>query len=206
MVKVQHRGLVDETTRGLQFSLWFSPKPVVTVSAVSLASLCDLRPEEEDCETSSCSYIHCDLTITVGTEKPAGVMALLLHLWRKFPCLLARDHWTESTPFHRSQASSSGNSVLSLPWLCAQMRGQWIDGIIRNSRLGGHGWGQCCCRRDCSIVDSSQPAYQSVSCLFSVQENIWKICPVNSPLCSCLDLIFIFRSKATSGECQWGKD
>lgn len=36
--------------------------------AVSLA-LCDLRPEEEDCETSSCSYIHCELTITVGTEE-----------------------------------------------------------------------------------------------------------------------------------------
>ncbi|KAI4561087.1 hypothetical protein MJG53_021144 [Ovis ammon polii x Ovis aries] len=64
---------------------------------VSLASLCDLRPEEEDCETSSCSYIHCDLTITVGTESLPESWPYFYICEESSRCLLARDHWTEST-------------------------------------------------------------------------------------------------------------
>lgn len=102
-------------------------------------------------------------------------------------CLLARDHWTESTlpsfsrPLHQVTQSSPS-------WLCAQMRGQWIDGIIRNSRLGGHGPGAS------AVVGGTVPLWIPASLhikaspvFSSVQENIWKICPVNSPLCSCLD-------------------
>ncbi|XP_052503788.1 fibrocystin [Budorcas taxicolor] len=64
---------------------------------VSLASLCDLRPEEEDCETSSCSYVHCDLTITVGTESLPESWPYFYICEESSRCLLARDHWTEST-------------------------------------------------------------------------------------------------------------
>ncbi|KAI4531107.1 hypothetical protein MG293_018965 [Ovis ammon polii] len=69
----------------------------VTENFVSLASLCDLRPEEEDCETSSCSYIHCDLTITVGTESLPESWPYFYICEESSRCLLARDHWTEST-------------------------------------------------------------------------------------------------------------
>uniref|UniRef100_A0A4W2CG52 PA14 domain-containing protein n=1 Tax=Bos indicus x Bos taurus TaxID=30522 RepID=A0A4W2CG52_BOBOX len=63
---------------------------------VSLASLCDLRPEEEDCETASCSYVHCDLIITVGTESLPESWPYFYICEESSRCLLARDHWTES--------------------------------------------------------------------------------------------------------------
>ncbi|KAB0365339.1 hypothetical protein FD754_009495, partial [Muntiacus muntjak] len=62
---------------------------------VSLASLCDLRPEEEDCETSSCSYVHCDLIITVGTESLPESWPYFYICEESSRCLLAQDHWTE---------------------------------------------------------------------------------------------------------------
>uniref|UniRef100_A0A8C6FME3 Fibrocystin n=1 Tax=Moschus moschiferus TaxID=68415 RepID=A0A8C6FME3_MOSMO len=63
---------------------------------VSLASLCDLRPEEEDCETSSCSYVHCDLIITVGTESLPESWPYFYICEQSSRCLLAQDHWTQS--------------------------------------------------------------------------------------------------------------
>ena len=85
LVKVQHMGLVDETTWGLQFSLWLSPKPVVTVSCSVLSF--PVWPEAwggglRDRQLQLCALWfdhHC------GDREPAGIMALLLHLWGKFP-------------------------------------------------------------------------------------------------------------------------
>lgn len=103
-------------------------------------------------------------------------------------CLLARDHWTESTlpivlrPLHQVTQSSLP------PWLCAGNAWpvDWWD--HQELRLGGHGPGAS------AVVGGTVPLWIPASLhikaspvFSSVQENIWKICPVNSPLCSCLD-------------------
>ncbi|KAF0885311.1 PKHD1 protein, partial [Crocuta crocuta] len=63
---------------------------------VSLAFLCDLKHEEESCEASSCTYVQCDLTVTVGTERLPQSWPYLYICEESPQCLLAPDHWTES--------------------------------------------------------------------------------------------------------------
>ncbi|XP_019312940.2 fibrocystin [Panthera pardus] len=64
---------------------------------VSLAFLCGLKHEEESCEASSCTYVQCDLTVTVGTERLPQSWPYLYVCEEGPQCLLAPDHWTEST-------------------------------------------------------------------------------------------------------------
>ncbi|XP_029801305.1 fibrocystin [Suricata suricatta] len=63
---------------------------------VSLAFLCDLKPEEESCEASSCTYVQCDLTVTVGTERLPQSWPYLYICEESPQCVLAADHWTGS--------------------------------------------------------------------------------------------------------------
>nr|KAF6507232.1 PKHD1 ciliary IPT domain containing fibrocystin/polyductin [Rousettus aegyptiacus] len=63
---------------------------------VSLASLCDLRHEEESCENSSLTYVQCDLTVSMGTERLPESWPYLYICEESSQCLFAPDHWTES--------------------------------------------------------------------------------------------------------------
>ncbi|XP_074189167.1 fibrocystin isoform X5 [Rhinolophus sinicus] len=63
---------------------------------VSLASLCDLKPEEESCETSSPTHVQCDLTVTVGTQRLPDSWPYLYICEESIQCHLAPDHQTES--------------------------------------------------------------------------------------------------------------
>lgn len=94
----------------------------------------------------------------------------------------------QSQSCHHSQASSSGNPVLCLPDLSHKCM---ANGLTETSRLwAGWTWtlrpttlagGTVALRILASLHIKASPVFSSV------QENIWKICPVNSPLCSCLD-------------------
>ncbi|XP_023378417.1 fibrocystin isoform X7 [Pteropus vampyrus] len=63
---------------------------------VSLASLCDLKHEEESCETSSLTYVRCDLTVSVGTERLPESWPYLYICEESSQCHFAPDHWMES--------------------------------------------------------------------------------------------------------------
>ncbi|XP_059794508.1 fibrocystin isoform X18 [Balaenoptera ricei] len=63
--------------------------------AVSLAFLCGLRPEEENCETSGCSYVQCDLTVAVGTESLPESWPYFYTCEESSRCICAQDLWTE---------------------------------------------------------------------------------------------------------------
>ncbi|XP_024621685.1 fibrocystin isoform X1 [Neophocaena asiaeorientalis asiaeorientalis] len=63
---------------------------------VSLAFLCGLRPEEENCETSCCSYVQCDLTVAVGTESLPESWPYFYTCEESSRCICAQDRWTES--------------------------------------------------------------------------------------------------------------
>ncbi|XP_022437810.1 fibrocystin isoform X5 [Delphinapterus leucas] len=63
---------------------------------VSLAFLCGLRPEEENCETSGCSYVQCDLTVAVGTESLPESWPYFYTCEESSRCICAQDRWTES--------------------------------------------------------------------------------------------------------------
>ncbi|KAM5286797.1 fibrocystin isoform 2-T3 [Hipposideros larvatus] len=63
---------------------------------VSLASLCDLKPEEERCDTSSRTYVQCDLTVTVGTQRLPESWPYLYICEESIQCHFPRDHGSES--------------------------------------------------------------------------------------------------------------
>ena len=94
----------------------------------------------------------------------------------------------QSLSFHRSRASSSGNSVLSLPDFARKCVATglmessgtpcWVDIALGTSAVVG---GTVPLWIPAGLHIKASPVFSSV------QENIWKICPVNSPLCSCLD-------------------
>ncbi|XP_066215311.1 fibrocystin isoform X2 [Saccopteryx leptura] len=63
---------------------------------VSLASLCDLQPEEQSCEASSRTYVQCDLTVTAGTKRLPDSWPYLYICEENSQCLSTVDHWTES--------------------------------------------------------------------------------------------------------------
>ncbi|XP_037698842.1 fibrocystin isoform X3 [Choloepus didactylus] len=61
---------------------------------VSLAFLCDLKHEEEGCEASSHTYVQCDLTFTMGTEKLSKSWPYLYICEESSQCLFVPDRWT----------------------------------------------------------------------------------------------------------------
>ncbi|XP_052048711.1 fibrocystin [Apodemus sylvaticus] len=63
---------------------------------VSLAFLCDLRPAEDSCDVSSPTYLQCDLTVSVGTERLPGSWPYIYLCEERSPCLFIPDHWSES--------------------------------------------------------------------------------------------------------------
>uniref|UniRef100_A0A8C3WBQ6 PKHD1 ciliary IPT domain containing fibrocystin/polyductin n=1 Tax=Catagonus wagneri TaxID=51154 RepID=A0A8C3WBQ6_9CETA len=63
---------------------------------VSLAFLCGLRLEEEDCDASSSSYMQCDLMVAVGTERLPKSWPYFYICEESSRCLFAQDHWTKS--------------------------------------------------------------------------------------------------------------
>ncbi|XP_003404487.2 fibrocystin [Loxodonta africana] len=63
---------------------------------VSLAFLCDLKSEEEGCEASSHTYVQCDLTVTMGTERLPKSWPYLYICEECSQCLFEPDHRTES--------------------------------------------------------------------------------------------------------------
>ncbi|XP_045699281.1 fibrocystin isoform X7 [Phyllostomus hastatus] len=64
--------------------------------SVSLASLCDLKHEEESCDTSGRTYVQCDLTVTVGTEILPRSWPYLYICEESSQCLFVPGRWTES--------------------------------------------------------------------------------------------------------------
>ncbi|KAM5324484.1 fibrocystin isoform 6-T6 [Glossophaga mutica] len=68
---------------------------VLPLSA-SLASLCDLKHEEESCEASGRTYVQCDLTVAVGTERLPRSWPYLYICEESSQCLFVPGHWTES--------------------------------------------------------------------------------------------------------------
>ncbi|XP_006882176.1 PREDICTED: fibrocystin-like [Elephantulus edwardii] len=64
---------------------------------VSLAFLCGLKPEEEDCEVSSPTYVQCDFTIAVKTERLAKSWPYLYICEDGTQRSFEPDHWTESS-------------------------------------------------------------------------------------------------------------
>ncbi|GAB1284827.1 Fibrocystin [Apodemus speciosus] len=70
------------------------PKLMVTFP-VSLAFLCDLRHAEDSCEVSSPTYVQCDLTVSVGTERLPGSWPYIYLCEERSPCLSIPDHWAE---------------------------------------------------------------------------------------------------------------
>nr|XP_051711578.1 fibrocystin isoform X2 [Oryctolagus cuniculus] len=63
---------------------------------VSLAFLCDLKPEEDSCEAASLTYVRCDLTVAVGMERAPESWPYLYICAESFQSRLVPDHWTES--------------------------------------------------------------------------------------------------------------
>ncbi|KFO30384.1 Fibrocystin [Fukomys damarensis] len=63
---------------------------------VSLAFLCGLKPEEDSCEAIVRTYVQCDLTVTVGTQRLAESWPYLYICEESSPCVLTSDQWTES--------------------------------------------------------------------------------------------------------------
>nr|XP_045012449.1 fibrocystin isoform X2 [Jaculus jaculus] len=63
---------------------------------VSLAFLCDLRHAEDSCAVISHTYVQCDVTVTVGTERLPGSWPYLYFCEESAQCLFVPDGWTES--------------------------------------------------------------------------------------------------------------
>ncbi|XP_054425451.1 fibrocystin [Pteronotus mesoamericanus] len=63
---------------------------------VSLASLCDLKHGKENCGASSRTYVQCDLTVAVGTERLPESWPYLYICEGSSQCLFVPDHWTAS--------------------------------------------------------------------------------------------------------------
>lgn len=63
---------------------------------VSLAFLCDLRHAEDSCKVRSSTYLRCDLTVSMGTERLPGSWPYVYLCEESSLCLFEPDHWTES--------------------------------------------------------------------------------------------------------------
>lgn len=131
LVKGQHKDFIYVTTRGLQFFPWLLPNLMVMFPAVSLASLCDLKPEEESCETSSRTYVQCDLTVTVGTQRLPDSWPYLYICEESIQCHFAPDHRTESVfPSFSGLFIRWARSCPPCP--SPLLRGQWTGGGSRS--------------------------------------------------------------------------
>ncbi|XP_060046033.1 fibrocystin isoform X3 [Erinaceus europaeus] len=63
---------------------------------VSLAFLCDMKPEEESCEATTCTYIQCDLTVAVGMNRLLEPWPYLF-ICEEIPQYVSiPSHWPES--------------------------------------------------------------------------------------------------------------
>ncbi|XP_004869101.1 fibrocystin isoform X3 [Heterocephalus glaber] len=62
---------------------------------VSLAFLCGLKSEEDSCEATVHTYVQCDLTVTVGTQRLAESWPYLYMCEEGSQCVLMPDPWTE---------------------------------------------------------------------------------------------------------------
>lgn len=189
-------GLVDETMWGLQFFLWLSPKPTVTISCSVLSF--PVWPEAwggglRDLQLQLCAlwFDHHG-----GDRELAGIMALLLHLWRKFPMPLGTrslDRVYPSIvlrPLHQVTQSSPSLTLHTNAWPVDWWNHQELH-------VGGLGPGASAVVRGTVPLWIPASLHIKASAVFSsVQENIWKICPVNSPLCSCLgfNIYLLIRS------------
>ncbi|ELV09928.1 Fibrocystin [Tupaia chinensis] len=69
----------------------------VTENFVSLAFLCGLKHEEDSCESASHTYVQCDLTVAVGTERLPESWPYLYVCEESSQCHFVPDHRTEST-------------------------------------------------------------------------------------------------------------
>uniref|UniRef100_A0A2K6GL63 Fibrocystin n=1 Tax=Propithecus coquereli TaxID=379532 RepID=A0A2K6GL63_PROCO len=63
---------------------------------VSVAFLCALKHEEDSCEATSHTYVQCDLTVAVGTERLPESWPYLYVCEESSQGLFVPDHWTES--------------------------------------------------------------------------------------------------------------
>uniref|UniRef100_A0A8C9DNE7 Fibrocystin n=1 Tax=Prolemur simus TaxID=1328070 RepID=A0A8C9DNE7_PROSS len=63
---------------------------------VSVAFLCALKHEEDSCEATSHTYVQCDLTVAVGTERLPESWPYLYVCEESSQCVFVPDHWTES--------------------------------------------------------------------------------------------------------------
>ncbi|XP_031222830.1 fibrocystin [Mastomys coucha] len=63
---------------------------------VSLAFLCDLRHAEDSCGVSSPTYLQCDLTVSMGTERLPGSWPYVYLCEESSLCLSEPDHRAES--------------------------------------------------------------------------------------------------------------
>ncbi|KAM6181769.1 fibrocystin [Erethizon dorsatum] len=61
----------------------------------SLAFLCGLKPEEDSCEAAVHTYVQCDLTVTVGTQRLAESWPYLYICEESRQCVSVPDQWTE---------------------------------------------------------------------------------------------------------------
>ncbi|XP_007934471.1 fibrocystin [Orycteropus afer afer] len=64
---------------------------------VSLAFLCGMKAEEENCEASSHTYVQCDLTVAVGTERLPKSWPYLYICEECSQFLFELDRWIESS-------------------------------------------------------------------------------------------------------------
>jgi hypothetical protein len=97
-----------------------------------------------------------------------------------------------SLPVHHSQAFSSGSSIF-----CSLLPSLMAHGLLDNAPTGSSEsvvWVDMACLGPTSLMEGPFHHRFQLACIskhllsfLSVQENIWKICPVNSSLCSCLD-------------------
>ncbi|KAI5941136.1 Fibrocystin [Manis javanica] len=62
---------------------------------VSLAFLCSLK-HEESCEAFSCTYVRCDLTVAMGTERLPDPWPYLYICEECSRCIFAQNRWTKS--------------------------------------------------------------------------------------------------------------
>ncbi|XP_051008909.1 LOW QUALITY PROTEIN: fibrocystin [Acomys russatus] len=62
---------------------------------VSLAFLCDLRHAEDTCEVSRHTYLQCDLTVSMGTERLPGSWPYVYLCEENSQCVFVPDHWPE---------------------------------------------------------------------------------------------------------------
>ncbi|KAG3289625.1 PKHD1, fibrocystin/polyductin [Ictidomys tridecemlineatus] len=62
----------------------------------SLAFLCGLKPKEDSCEVISHTYVQCDLTVSMGTERLPELWPYLYVCEESSQCLFEPDHWKKS--------------------------------------------------------------------------------------------------------------